>query len=423
VAERLAASSYPADAALLAELRAAWPPPDATEGREIGYIDIDRRAVEPVAALRLTDRFAIALATEPESTATVVTPMTRDEGRWRAAVAGDGLSAFVAGAPMASERPIGVDQTNASVVVGERVIVKWFRRTGPEPARATTLLAHLAGVGFAEIPVPLDVLTWRSPAGVELTMAQCDAFLEGARDGWEWCVERLEQHVAHGDEPCPLDCDPWIGLPLSRLVARLHAALLQPSTVIPEPTGTAEASDVRRWHAAAISTLDEALRLTEGDPAARDVLAALGPRMRADIDSLPGDRAVPIQPVHGDLHVGQILEWSGGLAVIDFDGNPTLAGAANELRQPVERDIAQMTSSLDHVGRIVDVRTGGMRHHVVEEWVARARRELLAELDADVELLSAFEVEQECRELVYAARYLPRWRYAPLATLRARYAD
>ena len=31
------------------------------------------------------------------------------------------------------------------------------------------------------------------------------------------------------------------------------------------------------------------------------------------------------------------------------------------------------------------------------------------------------QVEQECRELVYAARFLKRWRYAPLATLRARF--
>jgi maltokinase len=43
------------------------------------------------------------------------------------------------------------------------------------------------------------------------------------------------------------------------------------------------------------------------------------------------------------------------------------------------------------------------------------------DLPADARLLAAFEVEQECRELVYAARFLPRWRYAPLATLRARY--
>ena len=35
--------------------------------------------------------------------------------------------------------------------------------------------------------------------------------------------------------------------------------------------------------------------------------------------------------------------------------------------------------------------------------------------------LAAFEIEQERRELVYAARFLPRWRYAPLATLKARF--
>ena len=51
------------------------------------------------------------------------------------------------------------------------------------------------------------------------------------------------------------------------------------------------------------------------------------------------------------------------------------------------------------------------------------RREFLAALDHDPALLAAFEVEQECRELVYAARFLPRWRYAPLATLRARYGE
>jgi maltokinase len=322
---------------------------------------------------------------------------------------------------MASERAIGVDQTNDSVVVGERVIVKWFRRTGPEPARATTLLAHLAEVAFAEIPTPLGALTWRVPSAIELTVAQGDAFLSGARDGWEWCVERLERHLAHGEIRCPEDCDPWIGQPLGRLVARLHGALLRPSPVIVEPAAMAGPSDVRRWHAAAVSTLDEALRLTEADPTGRELLTAIGPRMRADIDRLPEDRAIPIQPVHGDLHVGQILDWSGGLAVIDFDGNPALPNASNGLRQPIERDLAQMTSSLDHVGRIVDERTTGARHRIVDEWVARTRREFLSELEADPVLLTAFEVEQECRELVYAARYLPRWRYAPLATLRARY--
>jgi maltokinase len=133
---------------------------------------------------------------------------------------------------------------------------------------------------------------------------------------------------------------------------------------------------------------------------------------------------VALQPVHGDLHVGQVLEWLGGLAVIDFDGNPTLDADRNAILQPRERDIAQMLMSLDHVGRTVQAGSaaGVVTDAAVDRWIAGARRAFLdAVTPVDEGLLAAFEVEQECRELVYAARFLPRWQYAPMATLRARY--
>ena len=87
--------------------------------------------------------------------------------------------------------------------------------------------------------------------------------------------------------------------------------------------------------------------------------------------------------------------------------------------------LAQMLSSLDHVGRVVAEGPGRERRDAVDRWIARTRREFLAAARTARHrtrvLVAAFEVEQECRELVYAARFLPRWRYAPLATLRARY--
>ena len=77
-----------------------------------------------------------------------------------------------------------------------------------------------------------------------------------------------------------------------------------------------------------------------------------------------------------------------------------------------------MLTSLDHVGRVIENRGSGAR----AAWITEARAGLLGAVDrVDEGLLAAFEVEQECRELVYAARFLPRWRYAPLATLRARF--
>jgi maltokinase len=422
----IAASSYAADDGLLAELRTSWPPAAELPDPERGDVATDLDRSVPAAALRLGDRFAVALVAELDGGYRAVRAVRDDilVTSWRLVRPGDGLSAFVAGAPAASERAIEVDQTNASVVVGERAIVKWFRAVGPGPSRATVLLAHLDAVRFADMPTPLGTLTWRRPDGPDLTIAQGDAFLPGARDGWEWCLERLERHVAHDEGPCPVGCDPWIGAPLGRLVARLHAALATPSAVIADPLATAEPAIVAAWLAHARATFDEAVRLTtQQDSAAAGLLVRMAPAIRAELDGLPVDRPIPLQPVHGDLHVGQVLEWSGGLAVIDFDGNPALGADANALRQPIERDIAQMASSLDHVGRVVDERTAGRVRGIVDAWIARTRGEFLATLDHDPALLAAFGVEQECRELVYAARFLPRWRYAPLATLRARYGE
>jgi maltokinase len=403
------AQSYATDAALLGELRASWPPAEATDappGEQPGYVRADITALEPVGAIRLMGRLAVALAPQPDAAdgAFVVVPLVREGDRWRRARPGDGLSAFVAGVPMASERPVGVDQTHDSVVVGERAIVKWFRHVGPGPSRAATLIAHLAAVGFGGIPVPLGSLAWRSPAGVELTLAQGDAYLPGARDGWEWCIERVPGDMSVGRE-------------LGELVAGLHRALATRSSVIAEPIATASPDDVAGWRAAALATLGEALAL-DGDPE----LASFAPRMRLVLEALLAAGGIGLQPVHGDLHVGQVLEWSGGFAVIDFDGNPMLPDTANVLRQPRERDIAQMLTSLDHVGRVVDERAGRTRTAEVDAWIAAVRKGFLAAAGpVDERLLAAFEVEQECRELVYAARFLPRWRYAPIATLQARY--
>ena len=393
--------SYGTDAALLGELRASWPPAGAAAGNA-GFTRVDLGTLSPAAAIRLTDRLGVALAAEPKRPAGsfASVPVVLEGSSWRRGRPGDGISAFVAGAPMASERSIGVDQTHDSVVVGERAIVKWFRHVGPGPSRAATLLAHLAEVDFGGIPAPLGSLAWRSPSGVDLTLAQGDAYLPGARDGWEWCLDLAESG------------DASVGGQLGELVAGLHQALATPSSILREPVGRAGREEIGRWRAQALATLDDAVAATPGTD-----LPEWEPAMRAALDGMAA-RSVPIQPVHGDLHVGQVLEWPGGRAVIDFDGNPALPEAANAVLQPPERDVAQMLTSLDHLGRVVEERGGGDR----STWIADARSGFLAAVGrVDERLIEAFEVEQECRELVYAARFLPRWRYAPMATLRARF--
>jgi maltokinase len=428
----IAAQSYATDTVLLAELRAAWPPAGETLGGRAQGRAGDLAALEVVGAVRLTDRFAVALATDARDVqeSFVVLPLVMDENRWRSAIPGDGMSGFVAGVPLASERWVDVDQTNVSIVVGERAVVKWFLRVGPGPSRATILIAHLQSIGYRGIPEPLGALTWLSPSGAELTLARGDVFLPDARDGWAWCVARLEAHLRHDDGACPPDCDPWIGGPLGALVAGLHIALATPSDVLAEPVGLATPEDVHAWRMAATATVDEAVALD--DAAHGGELGSLASPIRNVLATLTSEAGTPVQAIHGDLHVGQVLEWRGGYAIIDFDGNPTLEEGSNALRQPAARDVAQMTTSLDHVGRVVANKVDGALVPRVGSWIAETTAAFLAAYRAGLEaaglaalfdeaLLAPFEVEQECRELVYAARFLPPWRYAPMAALRARF--
>ena len=326
---------------------------------------------------------------------------------------------------VAGERPIDVDQTNTSVVVGEALVVKWQRTVADRQHPAMAALAQLGAVDFGPMPTTYAVLTWTSPRGHTLPVAYVSDYLTAARDGWTWCVD-LVRSLAEGGPR-----DPWsTGLParLGHLTAELHVALATPTHVFPRPVQSAGVSRVQRWYDGAFAMLDQALHLP--DPDVARAVSRRADAIAACFDATLGDEHVlagtPVQHIHGDLHVGQVLRWSEGLAVVDFDGNP-VAASDGGLMHPAARDVAQMTRSLDHVGQVALHHNPDLDPTPIREWMADSRGEFL---DAyrntlqsngmgyvlDERLLGAFELEQELRELVYAARHLPRWTYAPLGT-------
>jgi maltokinase len=151
--------------------------------------------------------------------------------------------------------------------------------------------------------------------------------------------------------------------------------------------------------------------------------------LRAAIESAPRDTTA-LGYIHGDLHIGQLVAWRGGLDVIDFDGAPEPTAPAGDLDTPT-RDVAQMLCSLWILAAVVDRRTDGAHGAHLRDWAERAEVAFLAAyrqgLDAagsdalDQRLLEPLMAEQFCRELIYADATLPRWRYAPMRALRWRY--
>lgn len=431
---------------LLERLRARWPPPAGPARSD--YAEAPLADTVPVAAVALESpaspgRHAVAVAQGPAGRVTVPLVATAGDG-WRRAAAGDGAasalvhrvatSAGPAGrftlhpgrpigitSPTLAERSVDTDQTNESVVVAERSVVKWVRRPSDGDQPAMRLPAHLDAVGFTGIPAVQGFLTWQPPDAAPVLLAGIDAYLPDAADGWAWCVDALLDQLRDG---APATFPGQLG----RLTAELHAALATPSPVLPAPVATVGAAAVRGWHATARGSLDRALRVTSGTERGRlrRMAGSLG-RVLDELTAVPG---TTVQPVHGDLHVGQLLRWRDGLAVIDFEGNPTPGVTETGAAQPAARDLAQLLCSIGHVGRVADRRTEGAHLADIEHWIARGRlallaayRTRLAELDLgglhDPRLLAPFVVEQQCRELIYAATCLPRWSYAPMAELHA----
>lgn len=318
------------------------------------------------------------------------------------------------------ERPITVDQTHHSVVVDDAVIVKWLVPPAQPPHHALDTLAHLAAVGFDPAPQLLG-----AEFDGDRLVAMATSYVPDARDGWDWFVDRLT------------DCaDKIITAPsvltdaerIGELAAQLHVALATPSHVRPAPMSVGDAGSERiRCEA----LLVEALGAVEAAGVDDDIRAALHARravIAASIAAMPHG-ATPVAPIHGDLHIGQILRSGDRLVVVDFDGSPLLDPAARAAPRPIAVDVAALAQSVDHAGRIAQ-RRRPEHETMLDELTAdaviatlAAYRQMLGSCGhaqwLDSELLAGLRAAQELHEIVYAVKYLPHWTYAPAGALRA----
>ena len=330
---------------------------------------------------------------------------------------GDQITAWFA-EPAHGERAITVDQTNRSVVVGERAVVKWLLDTDPVGHPAPDRLAALVASGFSAMPRPWGLLHRLDPeTGKHALVAIVTSYLPGTLDGWEWAVDLVRAYAQNADVD-PLSGPRRIG----DITAEMHLGLA--STGVER----AQAPDVRSWCEDAERDLAEAVQVLNGPEALR--LANLAPRIRSAFHAIGECTGTPLIDVHGDFHVGQILHDPATTVyyVTDFDGHPLQTATERIRRQPAARDVASMLCSLDHVGRIVIHRTAGVDAGLVLDWVEAAQLEFISAYRAglaaagaadllDERLLGPFRVQQECREFVYSVRHLPHWRYVPDAAL------
>ena len=360
-------------------------------------------------------------------------------GGWRRAEPGDGVAEALltvldgspgesvrgrftvhtwASRPATGERAITADQTNESVIVGDTAVVKWATHLQPGPHPAPHRIAVLRAAGFRAMPDPWGLVTWQPEGDAETLVASVGEFLPDAVDGWTWAVETVteaaEQHDPRAAQAAAAAAD------VGAVVAELHAGLATTAT-------TASQDDADRWRDLAMTTLENALALS--NPGTATVLQARRSEIECTLGGLGALAGQPVIEGHGDLHVGQVLKCNGRYLITDFDGNPVLSPQERVRPIPVALDVAGMVQSLAHVAVVarrhseLDAQALAGVDRAVRQSFLHAYRSRLGDLGHHLLYheapLRAFRLQQVLREIIYAAEYLPRWMYVPDAALPA----
>ena len=335
-------------------------------------------------------------------------------------------------------RPLGADQSNTSIVLGERLLLKAYRHveTGLNPD--LELMALLSEeVGFAAVPRLAGFAELVAGDGVA-TIAMLQEYVADGVDAYEAMAERLAAWLlAPGEVTVEFATEEAVDL--GRVTAALHATLGAARAPGFEPR-EATRQELRAWREDAARQLDEAIATVPPELARelRSMAAEIAEQLSI-FEALPS--APTLTRIHGDYHLGQVLTTPDRYVVLDFEGQPIRPLEQRRRHDSPLRDVASMLRSLDHVGRSAlrraEARSGGRLERAgldLEGWLRRSRERFLdayraglresgAPIVVDPALLRAFEFEKECYEFIYAATYLPNWLWAPTEGMRALVAD
>lgn len=319
--------------------------------------------------------------------------------------------------PTLPSRVIGAEQSNTSIVYGEDYILKVFRRLQPGLNPDLEVTRALADAGSPHIAPPLAWLEGEVD-GESTTLGMMQCYLRNAAEGWAMATASVRDLFAEGD----LHADE-VGGDFAGEAERLGAATAEVHALMARalPSRTAGPDDSQATARQLHDRLDAAVTaVAELAPYADAVR-----RVYAEIGRLTDP--VPIQRVHGDLHLGQVLRTQDGWVLLDFEGEPARTLAERTALMSPLRDVAGMLRSFDYAARHLLAERAGEQHlaYRAAEWADRNRTAFCDGYakaagsdprEASV-LLRAFELDKAVYEVVYEARNRPSWLPIPLGSI------
>jgi maltose alpha-D-glucosyltransferase/alpha-amylase len=321
----------------------------------------------------------------------------------------------------------GAEQTNNSVIFGERLILKMYRRIEEGPHPDLELSRFLTEVGFPNIPAMAGALLYRRDRARNAALAMLQAYVPNQGDAWTHALTELAS-----DTPDLGRYRPLAEL-LGRRTAEMHIALASRSddpAFAPEPTLTHDTrsayQSIRTLAGQVLPLLSERLgQLPVGACQDGERLLASWERLHERLRGLIG-RPISARRIrcHGDYHLGQVLFTGGDFFIIDFEGEPSRPLRERRLKRWALKDVAGMLRSYAYVGQAADMPDGPEWARVAGEVFMEAYLEraagapFLPGSDAERDLLlDAMLIEKALYELRYELDHRPDWVHIPLRGL------
>jgi len=350
-------------------------------------------------------------------------------------------------------RAIDTEQSNTTALVGNKYVVKLFRRAEPGVNPEIEIGRFLTDVvGFNHSP-PLLGTVELVEEDRRSALAVVHGFIENQGEAWTVTSAYLDRFVeeqrllASGDpaESSELTAYQRVMELIALRLGEMQIALASRDDVpdfAPEPITAQDASTWIRQAVRRAERVQEGLKarrdsLPESDRAMVDALLESIPDLETRLRELLPDpgKGRKIRH-HGDFHLGQVLIVKDDVSIIDFEGEPRRSVADRRKKAPAARDVAGLLRSIDYsttaaleralkgapdehgkIARALDIWRERSTATFVDTYRTTVADQLIWPSNAKraERVLDFFLLEKAFYEIGYELAHRPEWLRVPLA--------
>jgi len=329
-------------------------------------------------------------------------------------------------------RVLKVEQSNSSILYDDRFFLKLYRRPEPGENPDVELLRHFCEGGrFGNVPGYCGVIEHRVPGEQPRVLALLVTHVPNKCTAWTSTLRGLSHKIEADEIMSRIDLER--ARLLGERTAQMHQALgaeTEDADFVPEAFTAA-------YREALCQSMAEATRRMMGllkqqvdavpDGIRDEAVGVLGrePEILQRYSTLMEGRVNALRiRIHGDYHLGQVLDTGDDFVIIDFEGEPARPLNERRIKHSPLRDVAGMLRSFDYAVHTAMAQGTA----VLEEWAEGVSREFLNAylamakgapfLPANEEelrmLLEVCLLEKAVYEVCYELNNRPDWAAIPL---------